>query len=330
LVISFFEHYSEGLSLLADIWNVGHEIDAFAKSLKVQELIFRTTVVEFLGPVSTQQELKNLLNDHQSDAWKAPSLYKNLRSQYSGSYETYLILLERISGTVKELQSAAAALGLQKGKELGEERNSSRKHHAADTATPVVSSSAVPEKGSTRLSQPFGPGITQGLARAKFALLRKARRELLTRLADDIAQFTELHRSDTKITRNARKWDIGGRFRQRREEASSIHNVLAYDWRCDCTHIHDVYLQLSLLDTRGLGSDHKERFLVFGCPTQSNNANAAGSLCQKATITVTEVQTNAACTGVAPTPKAHVDDSRSPKPSPLKKLTRVVSRERER
>jgi hypothetical protein len=328
LVISFFEHYSEGLSLLADIWNVGHEIDAFAKSLKVQELIFRTTVVEFLGPVSTQQELKNLLNDHQSDAWKAPSLYKNLRCQYSGSYETYLILLERISGTVKELQSAAAALGLQKGKEFSEGRNSSREHHAADTVTPVVFGGAVPEKGSTRLSQPFG--LTQGLARAKFALLRKARRELLTRLADDIAQFTELHRSDTKITCNARKWDIGGRFRQRREEASSIHNVLAYDWRCDCTRIHDVYLQLSLLDTRGLDNDPKERFLVFGCPTQSNDANAAGSLCQKTTITVTEVQTNAACTDVAPTPKARVDDSRSPKPSPLKKLARVVSRERER
>ena len=115
MVISCFEHYSEGLSLLADIWSVGHEIGAFVKSLKVQELIFRTTIVEFLGPVSTQQELKNLLNDHQSDAWKAPSLYKKLRSQYSGSYETYL-LLERISGTVKELQSAAAALSLQKGK----------------------------------------------------------------------------------------------------------------------------------------------------------------------------------------------------------------------
>lgn len=330
MVISFFEHYSEGLSLLADIWNVGHEIDAFVKSLKVQELIFRTTVVEFLGPVSTQQELKNLLNDHQSDAWKAPSLYQNLRSQYSGSYETYLILLERISGTVKELQSAAAALGLQKGKELGDERNSSRKHYAADTVTPVVSSSAVPEKGSTSLSQPFGPGITQGLARAKFALLRKARCELLTRLADDIAQFTELHHSDAKITRNARKWDIGGRFRQRREEASSIHNVLAYDWRCDCTRVHDVYLQLSLLDTRRLDNDPKERFLVFGCPTQSNNANAAGSLCQKATLTVTEAQTNAACTDVGPAPKAHMDDSQSPKHWWLKKFARVVSCERDR
>lgn len=160
--------------------------------------------------------------------------------------------------------------------------------------------------------------------------MRKARREPLTRLADDIAQFTELHRSNTKITRNACKWNIGGRFRQRREEASSIHNVLAYDWRCDCTSVHNVYLQHSLLDTIGLDNDPKKRFLVFGCPTQSNNTNAASSLCQKTTLTVTEVQTNAACTGVAPAPKAQVDDSRSPKPSPLKKFARVVSRERDR
>jgi hypothetical protein len=330
LLISGFEHYSDGVHVLADIWNVGHEIDAFVKSLKVQELIFRTTVVEFLGPISSQQGLKNLLNDPHGDAWKAPSLYKNLRTHYSGSYETYLILLERILSTVKELHSVGTDLGFQKGKQVGGESSSSHEHRNAGCATRAVVTSTAPQEGNSTLSQPFGPGITQGLARAKFVLLRKARTELLTRLSNDIGQFTELHHSDTKITRNARKWDIGGRFRQRRDEVSSIHNVLANDWRCDCTHVHDVYLQLSLLDTKVLENDPKERFVIFSCPDQHNNENTAAPFCQRVTLTVTEVQKNVADADVAPAPKAHAEDNRSTKSSSLKKFKRIVSRAKEK
>jgi hypothetical protein len=314
--------------LLADIWNVGHEIDAFVKSLKVQELIFRTTVVEFLGPVSSQQELRSLLNDHEGEAWRAPNLYKNLRSQYSGSYETYLILLERISSTVRELHGVAADLGLQSEKEVDGEKHSSEGPPNGGSMTPGVGSNTVPKEGKSPFSQPFGPGITQGLARARFALLRKARRELLTRLSNDIVQFTELHHSDVKITRNARKWDIGGRFRQRRDEASSIHNVLANDWKCGCASAHDVYLQLSLLDTRVSDIEAKERFVVFGCPSQSNNPDTATSFYQRTTLTMTEIQKSAAASDVVPPLNAHVEHKRSTKPSSLKKLTRIVSREK--
>lgn len=316
------------MNILADIWNVSHEIDAFVKSLKVQELIFRTTIVEFLGPVCSQQELRNLLKDHHGDAWRAPSLYKNLRSQYSGSYETYLIILERISRTVQELHSVAADLGLQAERGFAGEGDSSAVRSNGGDIPQAVGSSSVVKDAKSGLSQSFGPGIAQGLARARFALLRNARRELLTRLSNDIGQFTELHHSDVKITRNARKWDIGARFRQRRDDVSSIHNVLAHDWRCNCTYTHDVYLQLSLLDTKTLDSDHKEQVTVFKCPDQSNKPMTGPVLCQKMTLTVTEVQETAACLNAGPALNAKVEKSRNAKSPSLKKLTRIVSREK--
>src|SRR5947207_5261592 len=136
----------------------------------------------------------------------------------------HTLILERISRTVQELHGVTADLGLQTEKGLASENNSS------------AGNSSALKDAKSGLSQPFGTCITQGLARARFALLRNARRELLTRLSNDVGQFTELHRSDANITRNARKWDIGARFCRRRDEVSSIHNVLAQDWRCNCIH----------------------------------------------------------------------------------------------
>jgi hypothetical protein len=251
-----------------------------------------------------------------------------LQSQYSGSYETYLIILERISRTVQELHGVAADLGLQTEKGLASEGNSSEVPLNGGNMSPSAGSSTTLKEAKSGLSQPFGTGITQGLARARFALLRNARRELLTRLSNDVGQFTELHHSDVKITRNARKWDIGARFRQRRDEVSSIHNVLAQDWRCNCTHVHDVYLQLSLLDTRALGNDPKSRFLVFNCPGQNDNPSTGTFLCQKVTLTVSEAQERPAYSNTGPTLKENVEKTRNDKSPSLRKLTRIVTREK--
>jgi hypothetical protein len=96
LVISFVEHYADGLRTVNRWRKYDRELKSVCRRLRSEEELFRNTCELLLHDiVSSEQEMECLISDPLGKEWANKDLEQNLRSKLSpGSYAVYMEVVE--------------------------------------------------------------------------------------------------------------------------------------------------------------------------------------------------------------------------------------------
>ncbi|KAI9769385.1 MAG: hypothetical protein M1840_004087 [Geoglossum simile] len=209
LIISALEHYNDGLQRIKDVWNFRVVLEDFTQDLRVQNAIYKATLAEFLQHTQSELEVSRLLQDPSGQEWSNTGLEMSLRKQYGEHYELYCQRIAKMNSVVEDLRDRVGKLHI----EGGQSDDAMRQVRAV-------------------------------FRKIDFCLSKDSREELVGRLKGYIREFRELYESDVKTAEIKPRLKIRDSFRQTRNHASSIHNVLRTGWSCGCLGAHNAYFQL--------------------------------------------------------------------------------------
>jgi hypothetical protein len=105
LMISAMEHYKKTAEVWDDWWSYKQQYTKFKRALECEKLAFEENFEELLGPiVRGESELRELLKDSNSPAWKEPELEEQLRERLPKSYDAYMDIMKELEEVMEKLK----------------------------------------------------------------------------------------------------------------------------------------------------------------------------------------------------------------------------------
>jgi len=107
LMISAMEHYKKTPEVWDDWWSYKQQYTKFKRALEREKLAFEENLEELLGPiVRDESELRELLKDSNSLAWKELELEEQLRERLPKSYDAYMDIMKELEEVMEKLKES--------------------------------------------------------------------------------------------------------------------------------------------------------------------------------------------------------------------------------
>lgn len=105
LVISFVEHYADGVRTINRWRKYDRELKSLCRRLRSEEELFRNTCELLLRDIVTsEQELETLVVNPAGPAWSDSHLESRLQSKLSRSYVVYMEVVEDMKEAVNAIK----------------------------------------------------------------------------------------------------------------------------------------------------------------------------------------------------------------------------------
>jgi hypothetical protein len=105
LVISFVEHYADGVRTINRWRKYDRELKSLCRRLRSEEELLRNTCELLLRDiVASEQELETLVLNPAGPEWSDPDLESRLQSKLLGSYVVYMETVEDMKDAVNAIK----------------------------------------------------------------------------------------------------------------------------------------------------------------------------------------------------------------------------------
>jgi hypothetical protein len=105
LVISFMEHYADGVRTINRWRKYDRELKSLCRRLRSEEELFRNTCELLLRDiVDSEQQLETLVLNPAGLEWSDPALESRLQSKLSRSYVVYMEVVEDMKDAVNGIK----------------------------------------------------------------------------------------------------------------------------------------------------------------------------------------------------------------------------------
>ena len=105
LLISAVECYQEGMDPIKAFWGWERELPQFIRKLRNQEVHYQQTIKLLLEPVTSEEELAEMIGDPMSSAWKDEGIAENLRDKLGESHQAYQDVINDVDRIMRAIAS---------------------------------------------------------------------------------------------------------------------------------------------------------------------------------------------------------------------------------
>jgi hypothetical protein len=229
LAIEGLKAYLEGVRTIEKWWRFDRELANLVRTLDAEYIRYLNTCEELLVGIVPPSTVGALLASPSGDGWRAPDIERNLRLRLRRSFPSFMETVYDMENVVQQLV-----------KKLGLDLDSKVSPIDFTTTSPLILcfldqlqwvDAAVPRSELKR--------IKLTLSKTKFdADLRRIEKN-----NNILAELLGQNLRWEAVSKTSRQ-DHGLEYRYIRQQAESIHRVLAQYWNCSCQVAHKANLRL--------------------------------------------------------------------------------------
>lgn len=256
LVISALEHYEDIIGPAKTFFKFQGELDCAIRELRNQHTHFEQSIEVLLRPITTDQQLSEMIDNTKSKLWQDPDIEQELRSNLGTAYASYM-------RTFSDIQMIMIGIAMKLDNVHGVE-NLNR-----DGLEAIISQHAA-AKVDGKLQR------FEISRRVKFTMKKKRIKKSLEELHRYIDTINKFQVQADKIATADERYKSDGCFMFTlpidiiRENAKKLYNVLSETWcSAHSSHSAGLLLEQRLIKKpkRGGSGRQRKRFALDHCDT---------------------------------------------------------------